>query len=48
MMATLAVFDCRMVDVPATINKDSRNENDTDVDRWADARKLRINGKPCS
>src|SRR5262249_36389846 len=24
------------------------NENNTDVDRWADARRLRINGKPCS
>jgi hypothetical protein len=23
-------------------------ENNTDVDRWADARRLRINGKPCS
>jgi hypothetical protein len=26
----------------------SSNENNTDVDRWADARRLRINGKPCS
>ena len=31
----------------ATI-KESTNENNTDVDRWADARRLRINGKPCS
>jgi hypothetical protein len=31
---------------PATINKESTNENNTDVDRWADARWLRINGKP--
>jgi hypothetical protein len=30
---------------PATINKESSNENNTDVDRWADARRLRINGK---
>jgi hypothetical protein len=37
-----------MADDPATINKESTNENNTDVDRWADARKLRINGKPCS
>jgi hypothetical protein len=32
----------------ATINKESTNENNTDVDRWVDARRLRINGKPCS
>jgi hypothetical protein len=30
------------------INKESTNENNTDVDRWVDARRLRINGKPCS
>ncbi len=42
------VFDCRMANDPATINKQSTNENNTDVDRWADARRLRINGKPCS
>jgi hypothetical protein len=42
------VFDCRMTDDPATINRESTNENNTDVDRWADARRLRINGKPCS
>jgi hypothetical protein len=42
------VFDCRMANDPATINKESTNENDTDVDRWVDARGLRINGKPCS
>ena len=35
-------------DDPATINKQSTNENNTDVDRWVDARRLRINGKPCS
>jgi hypothetical protein len=29
----------------ATINKESSNENNTDVDRWADARRLRINAK---
>src|ERR1051325_820660 len=40
-------FDCRMVDDPATI-KDRINENNTDVVRWVDARRLRINGKPCS
>jgi hypothetical protein len=33
---------------PATINKENTNENNTDVDRGADARRLRINGKPCS
>jgi len=33
-----------MVNDAATI-KDSTNENNTDVDRWADARRLRINGK---
>ena len=33
---------------PATINKESTNENNTDVDRWVDARRLRINGKSCS
>jgi hypothetical protein len=43
-----AVFDCRMANDPATINKESTNENNTDVDRWVDARRLRINGKPCS
>jgi len=42
------VFDCRMADDPATISKERTNENNTDVDRWADARRLRINGKPCS
>jgi hypothetical protein len=42
------VFDCRMANDPVTINKESTNENNTDVDRWADARRLRINGKPCS
>jgi hypothetical protein len=42
------VFDCRMTDLRATINKESTNENNTDVDRWVDARRLRINGKPCS
>ena len=42
------VFDCRMGNAPATINSESTNENNTDVDRWADARRLRINGKPCS
>jgi hypothetical protein len=42
------VFDCRMANDPATINKESTNENNTDVDRWVDARRLRINGKPCS
>jgi hypothetical protein len=29
-------------------SKDSANENNTDADRWADARKLRINGKSWS
>jgi hypothetical protein len=28
------VFDCRMANDPATINKQSTNENNTDVDRW--------------
>ena len=42
------VFDCRMANDPATINKQSTNESNTDVDRWVDARRLRINGKPCS
>jgi hypothetical protein len=42
------VFDCRMANDPATINKESTNENNTEVDRWADARRLWINGKPCS
>ena len=42
------VFDCRMTNDEATINKESTNENNTDVDRWADARGLRINGNPCS
>jgi hypothetical protein len=41
-------FDCPMTDHLATINKESTNENNTDVDRWVDARRLRINGKPCS
>jgi hypothetical protein len=27
------VFDCRMANDPATINKQSTNENNTDVDR---------------
>jgi hypothetical protein len=42
------VFDCLTANHPATINKESTNENNTGVDRWADARRLRINGKPCS
>ena len=42
------VFDCRMANAPATINKESTNENNTDVDHWVDARRLRINGKPCT
>ena len=42
------VFDCRMANDPATINKESTNENNTDVDHWVDARRLRINGKPCT
>ncbi len=42
------VFDCRMTNDPVTINRESTNENNTDVDRWVDARRLRINGKPCS
>jgi hypothetical protein len=42
------VFDCRMTDHLVTINKESTNENNTDVDRWVDARRLRINGKPCT
>jgi hypothetical protein len=42
------VFDCGVTNDPATINKQSTNENNTDFDRWADARRLRINGKPCS
>jgi hypothetical protein len=37
-----------MADDPATISKESTNENNTDVDRWVDAGRLRINGKPCS
>jgi len=37
-----------MANGPVTINKESTNENDTDVDRWADAHKLRINGRPRS
>jgi hypothetical protein len=37
-----------MANDPAMINKESTNENNTDVDRWADARRLRINGKSCS
>jgi len=27
-------------------NKESTNENNTDIDRWVDARRLRLNGKP--
>jgi hypothetical protein len=42
------VFDCRMANDLATINRESTNENNADVDRWADARRLRINGQPCS
>jgi len=42
------VFDWRTVNDPAMINKERTNENNPDVDRWADARRLRINGKPCS
>jgi hypothetical protein len=42
------IFDRRMANGLATINKESTNENNTDVDRVADARRLRINGKPCS
>jgi len=42
------VFDCRMANDPATINKESTNENNTDVDHWVDARRLRINGNPCT
>jgi hypothetical protein len=42
------VFDCRMTDHLVTINKESTNENNTDVDRWVDARRLRINWKPCT
>jgi hypothetical protein len=42
------VFDCRMANDPTTVNKESTNENNTDVGRWVDARRLRINGKPCS
>jgi len=42
------VFYCRTANDPAMINKEKTNENNTDVDRWADARRLRINGKPCS
>jgi hypothetical protein len=38
------VFDRRMANDPAMINKESTNENNTDADRWADARRLRING----
>jgi len=37
-----------MANGPATIDKESTNENNTDVDRWANARRLRINGKPSS
>jgi hypothetical protein len=37
-----------MANDPATINTEGTNEKNTDVDRWADARRLRINGKPCS
>jgi hypothetical protein len=42
------VFDCRMANDSATINKESTNENSTDVDHWVDARRLRINEKPCT
>jgi hypothetical protein len=41
-------FDCGMRDDPAIIDKESTNENNADVGRWADARGLRINGKPRS
>jgi hypothetical protein len=34
--------------IPAMINKGKTNENNTDVDRCADARRLRINGKAYS
>jgi len=44
----LESFDCQMANDPTTINKESTNENNTDADRWADARRLRINGKPYS
>jgi hypothetical protein len=27
-------------------SKERTNENNTDVDRWTDARRLRINGRP--
>jgi hypothetical protein len=40
------VFDCQTADDLAMINKGSTNENNTDVEPWADARRLRINGKP--
>jgi hypothetical protein len=40
-------FDWRMANDSATI-KGRTNENNTDVDRWADACGLRINGKPRS
>src|SRR5437899_1335235 len=39
-------FDCQTAHDLAMISKGSTNENNTDVDRWADARRLRINGKP--
>ena len=42
----VVVFDCRMENDPATSNTESTNENNTDVDRWADCRGLWINGKP--
>jgi hypothetical protein len=42
------IFDCRMANDPVTINKESTNENNTDVGRRVDACRLRINGKPCS
>src|SRR5262249_47969107 len=29
-------------------SKKRTNENNTDVDRWTDACRLRINGEPCS
>ncbi len=48
-LARVRVLDVRCLEAVtrATI-KESTNENNTDVDLWADARRLRINGKPCS
>jgi hypothetical protein len=34
-----------MANDSATIDKEDTNENNTDVDRWANTRRLRINGK---